>query len=346
MAGDGRDDRDSVIARLRAEPYRFSFDQAVRILELRQRGKKAVGEGGDPRAEAIAFSSEVGLTFPPSEIVDLHPPESEGKRDLLTVAFLGLAGITGPLPMPFTEQIIERMRVRDMAGRDFLDLFNHRLLSLLVRLRRQLRPELRTDPPWESPQGGVFAAVIGLATPHLRGRLGVPDSSLLHFTGLLAQSRRSQSGLETLLGGFFGMKVSVAPMQGEWESLSPCQWTVLGGAGRNCSLGVDAVLGTRIWDQGAGIAVAPEPLDLAVFRRFLPEKPGFLRMAALVDFYTRREAAADLVLRLEAAQVPPSRLDAAGDTLLGLTSWLGTGARDKDGEVRLRLSSGLEAASP
>ena len=344
MAANGRGARDSVIKRLRAEPYRFSFDQAVRILELRQDGGKAVGEGSDPHAEAVAFSSEVGLTFPPSEIVDLRDPEGEGGRDHLTVAFLGLAGVTGPLPLPFTEQIIKRIRARDTAGRDFLDLFNHRLLSLLVRLRRQHRPELRTDPPWESPQGKIFAALIGLATPHLQKRLGVPDPSLLHFAGLLAQSRRSQSGLETLLRGFFGMRVSVAPMQGGWEQLSPGQWTVLGAAGRNRRLGHDAVLGTKVWDQGAGIAVVLGPLDLVLFRRCLPGQHGFRRMAELVEFYTRRQVAADLVLRLEAAQVPPARLDAAGATLLGWTSWLGT--RGRDGEVRLRLSSGLEAVSP
>jgi len=49
------------------------------------------------------------------------------------VNFMGIAGIQGPLPLPYTEILMSRMRQKDMAFRDFLDIFNHRLVSVFTR---------------------------------------------------------------------------------------------------------------------------------------------------------------------------------------------------------------------
>ncbi|HEV7516248.1 MAG TPA: type VI secretion system baseplate subunit TssG, partial [Thermoanaerobaculia bacterium] len=139
-----------------AEPFRFEFYQAVKLLEMLAPDAKPVAEGSEPEAEAVRFRSRVGLDFPASEIdllsraanagpgasalSPLPPPE-------MVINFLGLAGVLGPLPLPVTELVVERVWHRDTALRDFLDLFNHRLVSILARARKRYRPAVTARPP-------------------------------------------------------------------------------------------------------------------------------------------------------------------------------------------------------
>src|SRR5271170_8150228 len=120
-----------LIELLAAEPYRFDSRQAVRVLELMVPGSVPVGLLGDPSDEAVAFRSSLSTAFPASDIdrVEMPPPPS-GRRSVVTVNFLGLGGAFGPLPVGLTELVATRARRGDTATRDFLDIFNHRLVSL------------------------------------------------------------------------------------------------------------------------------------------------------------------------------------------------------------------------
>ena len=90
----------------------------------------------------MRFSSRVGFDFPASEVQEIAAPTAQGEPARLTVNVLGLAGALGPLPAPFSELLLERVWAKDPAMRDFLDIFNHRLVSMLHRARKRVRPGL------------------------------------------------------------------------------------------------------------------------------------------------------------------------------------------------------------
>ena len=46
---------------------------------------------------------------------------------------MGLAGTGGILPSHYTQLLIDRVREKDFGLRDFLDLFNHRLIAQFYR---------------------------------------------------------------------------------------------------------------------------------------------------------------------------------------------------------------------
>ncbi len=65
----------------------------------------------------------------------------------MAVACLGLFGPSGSLPDHYTSLVIQRLRQHDFALRDFLDLFNHRTISLFYRAWEKYRFTIAYERP-------------------------------------------------------------------------------------------------------------------------------------------------------------------------------------------------------
>lgn len=319
MAAPDRTPDRSVEERLFAEGWTFDFYQAVRLLEI-GKGAPSVGEQAEPAREAVRFRSEVSLAFPPSDVVRVDRPGPGEKTPVVTVSFLGLAGAHGPLPHAVTELILERLWQKDPALRDFLDLFNHRLVSLLYRAHRLLRPSLAHERPGEGACAAAAFAFLGLRGPGLRHRSPFPDRGLLAFAGLLARRPLSAAALERLLAGTFGVPAAVRQLVGRWLEIEPDQRTALGV--RHHALGQGAALGSRVWDQQGKFEIRLGPLKLHQFLDFLPPGRGFRSLAPLTRFAVDAAHDFDVRLTLEAGQVPPCRL--GWGPRLGWSAWLKT----------------------
>src|SRR3954453_17671933 len=89
----------SLAARLRAEPRRFGFFQAVRLIERasvragRFRDRALVGDEIDPRQRAVAFRTAAHLSYPVSEIDGITEQPSDPPE--IAVGFIGLTGPSG-----------------------------------------------------------------------------------------------------------------------------------------------------------------------------------------------------------------------------------------------------------
>lgn len=312
-----------VAASLFAEPYRFDFFQAVRVLESLRPGAAPAGEGSEPAAEAVRFRATPALSFAAADVAAVSPGEDGGPPEM-TVAFLGLAGTGGPLPRPFTEWVRRQAWLGDGGPRDFLDLFHHRLVALMYRARARGRVSLARTTADETPAGRWMFALAGLGTPGLRGRQAVPDRALLGYAALFAAEQRSAVGLECVLRTHFGVAAEVVPFTGGWIAIEEDEQTRIGRTGQNRALGVDAVLGRRAWDPQSAFRVDLGPLSLAEYARFLPGGAGFAALCALVRFWTGAGPSFTVRLVLRAAEVPPSRLGTQAGARLGWTSWLRT----------------------
>ena len=324
----------SVADWLVAEPYRFDFFQAVRILEL-IRGGVSPGSGSEVAKESVRFRSRVGLDFPASEIQQITVPSTASGQAEMTVNFLGLAGAFGPMAPPDTESLLERIRAKDYAMRDFLDIFNHRLLSLMYQVRKVHRVALTTASPEQTPMARYLYSLFGLGLAELRDRLeGVDDRALLYSAGILSHHPRSAAGLGCLLARHFGVSVQVVQLMGKWRDLAPDQWTRIGAGGQHRRLGDSAAAGTRVWDQQGTFEVRMGPLSFAQFNDFLEGGSAYAPLCAMTRFYTGPEFDFTFRLVLQAADVPPLRL---GVGRLGRTSWLTKvpSAAD-DSQVRIR----------
>ena len=316
-----------------AEGHRFDFFQAVRLLEIINTSSSerfnSPAQGSDPSKEIVHFRSEVKLDFPTSDIAglkrkeDIEPRERPRAPAEMSVNFLGLAGCLGALDIPSTELVIQRASRKDKALKDFLDIFNHRLVSLLYRIRKHHRVGLSSVTPGNDQVAHYLYSLIGMETPRLKGRMHIRDRALLYYAGILAQQPRSMAGLQRILTDYFQVQVKTTQFVGKWCDLEESQWTTIGESGTNQRLGRDAVVvGTRVWDQHASFEIELGPLGLADFDSFLPTEWRFGVLCDLVRFYVKDEFEFNVRLVLKAEEIPPVKLT-TDDPALSWTSWLG-----------------------
>jgi type VI secretion system protein ImpH len=326
----------SIATVLFRDGHRFDFFQAVRLLELLQPDRVGVGAGTEPDREAVRFTSTVSQAFPATDIAAIQPPGDPDAPAAMRVNFLGLAGAQGPLPPPYTELILERAWHQDTALRDFLDVFNHRLVSLLYRARKKHYFDFAIASPASEPLAQHLFALMGLGTSGLQGRMPIADRALLRYVGLFAQQPRSLVGLETVLADYFGIQVRGEQYCGQWYALEADQVTRLGRSGQRQRLGDEAVLGTRFWDQQGKYRLVLGPLTWQQCLEFLPIGVHFDALCALTRVYAGDALACEYRLALRAAEVPGSRLGGSHGPRLGWTAWLTT--RPGTHEVHVRLT--------
>ena len=333
-------------------PWAFRFVQAVRLLEADGRatardprfaGRQEVGGDADPAGEAVRLRANPSMRFPAAEVDSLtsgtggaDPAAGPPGPPELTVNVLGLTGVTGALPRHYTETLIADLRGRSFALRDFLDLFNHRLLSLMVRgweKYRLAQAYERHGAGGDDPVSQALYALIGFGTGHLRGRLApdrdgratVADEALLFYAGLVTHAPKSAIGLEALLSDYFDRPIRVEQFRGHWIELDPTEQSSLPSAaapqGRYCRLGADVVAGTRVWDVQSGVRVVIGPLDYDQFRRFMPGGGDLARLAHLVRLYLGPAMSCEAQVILRRDQVPPLGLGGGAEPRLGWNTW-------------------------
>ena len=322
--------------KLRREPFSFDFFQAVRLLERLLPERTSVGRFAHPETEVARFSVHPSLAFPASQIQAVDCPDNRPLE--MTVNFMGLTGPQGVLPNPYTSLIIERLRASDSSPRDFLDIFNHRIVSLFYRAWRKYR----FDVAYEQGERDLFSrhllSLLGLGTEGLRDRQTVSDDTLIYYAGLLAQHPRSAQALKQILADYFDVPVEIEQFAGAWYRLdreTQCRLSEESSDSRE--LGFGAVVGDEVWNQQSKVRIVLGPLTLERYVDFLPDGQSWEPLRAWVQFFSNDEWDFEVKLILEREQVPACTLGAEGASgpQLGWVSWVKSAPffRDPDDTV-------------
>jgi type VI secretion system protein ImpH len=305
------------------EPYRFEFFQAVRLLDWIFRDKKSVGDDALPAEESVRFRSRIALDFPPSEIHEIREPLNEDGNIEMLVNFMGMVGISGVLPTHYTELVFDRIRHRDTALWSFLDIFTHRAVSMFFRAWAKYRFPIAYERGNDDFTSYLFD-ISGLGTKGLRGRMSLEDESLLPYSGLVAQKPHSSNAVENIVSDYFGARARVEQFFGQWLPLTSHDVTKIGQ--KNSDLGLNAIIGSRIWDQQSKFRVRLGPLRFKQFQAFLPNGSAYEKLRSIVKFLVGMEFDFDVQLKLKANEVPGTVLTtrAVRKPMLGWTSFLKT----------------------
>ena len=324
----------SPLTRLFAAPGRFDFFQAVRLLERLAVADGGAAVGGDtaPEQEAVHFRVLPALHFAEGPVAKATPG-GEDRVPELTVTFGGLTGPDGILPQHYTALVIARQRLKDTTLRDWLDLFHHRLLSLFTRAWEKNRWPAVIDrrraegKPGDDAISTAAFAVAGFGTPGLRERMGVHDDATVFYAGFLSRQPRPATGLEQILGEYFGWLVKVEQLCGQWlylDAENKAEMPTATTSGKNMSLGRDVVIGRRVWDVQSKVRVVVGPVDGAAFRGLLPGGDAREPLCEWVRLYLGLEFDAEVQVVLAPDAVPWTVLeyDEANGPRLGLNTWV------------------------
>jgi type VI secretion system protein ImpH len=314
-----------LLARLHAEPYAFEFFQAVSLLERLLPDRASVGGFNDPRDEIVRFRTPTSVAFPASEIQAIDEPRDGTGPARMTVNFMGLTGPQGVMPLVYSLYLADRRRARDDAAKEFLGIFEHRILSLFYRAWERSHAAVahgRGERDWLTRH---LLNLLGLGTAGLQRQLAIPDEALLYYVGLLGVPTRPAVALEQLLCDYFGVTAEVEQFVGAWYPLERPTQCVLDEDGASTQLGLGAVAGDELWDLQSRVRIRLGPLTREQYDRFLPGGSAHEQLRALTRFFGNDQLDFEIRLVLARDEVPACRLGGDDSELpLGWCTWIKT----------------------
>jgi type VI secretion system protein ImpH len=325
LAGGTDGPRSVVAAGVLAEGWRYTFFQAVRLLQLDARERVPVGTGDDPSREAVRFTSRVSLAFPAGDLYDVQEVADQAR---VTVAFMGVAtpASFGSLPMPYSELVLAQQRDKQPALRDFFDLFNHRLVSLFYRAWEKSRFPIvyeRTSGGQRSLFERALLSLMGLGSPTLHNRLAVDDRALLARAYAVGARGISALALAELVRDYFRVPARIEQFVPAWYQIESSELCRLGQ--QSCHLGEDVCLGTRARMAQSRFRVRLGPLTWPALAGFLPNGDAYRALVEICTLTTGPQFDFEFQLQLAPGHTPPLRLgvaDEKGVPWLGWSTWL------------------------
>lgn len=317
----------SVIKRLFTHPYDFSFLQAVRLFQKLSPNGADIGNTLTPAEDPISFSSRYTYSLPSSDIYRVHVVDNKPQ---IEVNFWNLAGPHGSLPSPLSQKVDERMREGDFALKDFLDIFNHRLLSVYYCVAQKYSFVLSPKASIQTTVGQMMCALAGV-DPNQENYASASTAALSQYAGIMWQRPRSAAGLEQILSDYFQVPISIEQFVGSWVDINRRQRSFMGiRRGRNHKLGRTTFLGKRFWQSCHHFVVNVGPLTSEQFYLFVPTGAAYNEICDMIKFY----APLELTFQLKVSLKEDEKLVALGfdnpskDNRLGWTSVLTNAPQD------------------
>jgi len=146
---------------------KHDFEAAIRKIVAQHPDKPSLGEATHLKDEYLRLSQSASLSFGGTALEKLESVGGVSAHEhRLYCRFQGLFGSNGALPLHFTEYALQRsLHEHDDTFREFIDLFNHRLLSLFYRASVQFDPIINHDRPQKNDFYLFLGALGGFGLP-------------------------------------------------------------------------------------------------------------------------------------------------------------------------------------
>ncbi|HVK71626.1 MAG TPA: type VI secretion system baseplate subunit TssG [Polyangium sp.] len=312
------------MAELEHSARRYSFFRLVYILERLFPGSAPVGQLGPVATERIRLRGDTSLIFASTDVSELkstkYPDEIDRAR--ITAGFMGLYGSVSPLPTYYVEELAQD----DYQGgpqpkREFLDVFNHRLLSLFYRAFTKYRHSVGYRKKGDDPFTRRLLCAAGV-DGFREHKSPLHRFLYLRYAPLLATKSRSAHGLEVVLKDIFGsMGVDIEQFVGHWTLIEKPLRNKMGVA--NHQLGESLTIGRWVYDGTGRFKIKLGPLKYDEYISFLPGGSNRSVLKAAVDTLTRGACDAMLELHVATEDAPRFQLASPRASTLSRTTWLG-----------------------
>lgn len=285
-------------------------------------------------SDIIRFKSHSNVAFPTRDVVSFEKNATHQYE--LEVAFLGLQGSQSPLPGYYLDEFAWEDAQQIPGISDFLNIFNHRLLSLLYRIWRKYRYYICFENEGQDSFSQYMFSLVGLGNGVNRGRIKINHSKMLAYAGLLASPSRSADVISSLISHCFDLEnVSVIGWEMRRVPIPESQQNKLGIISHQPGqksrprmlLGENFSLGSHIHDCNGKCTIEISELTIERYMRFLPNGSDFAPLVAFVSYIFHEQLAWDLRLSIAEDQAEGFCLGKKNHNQLGWQSFLGKPAK-------------------
>lgn len=281
------------------------------------------------RKDLLRYKVNPELSFPPSDIKSIEITEnSNGKiQTSLMLNIMGLHGAGSPLPAYFTEHVAKHQDETD-ALRDFFDIFNHRLISLLLESNQKYRYYKRYSAGAVDKVSSYFFSFMGQGNLAQRISSHIHWPRLMPFIGLLSFNGESAETMERVLQHYFDFShIQVCPCIRRWVAIAEDQQILLGT--HNNIVGENLVLGSRITDINGKFRISISELSWEEFYEYLPVGKHFATLHTLIKFILKSRLTFDIGLNLKPKEIQAWKIGTENTFHLGWSTWIGDATQGK-----------------
>ncbi|WP_273402693.1 type VI secretion system baseplate subunit TssG [Campylobacter avium] len=306
------------------------FFTLLRYIESKYPKKTKLGYALNYEDEIIRFSQVPHLKFAESEIADI---DIKDDKVLLKVYFFGLLGPNSVMPLEFTNFVMNRsLNHQDKGIQSFLDIINHRMLSLYYKAKSVNNQTLSFSKEEDNFYDMISSFCANTQNLHRDKKHILPYDTQITYAHFLSKKIRSKDGLEKILSTFFKLPFRILTHINTKSSI-PKEFLCVLSNPKSAILGKNTQIGKHYFSKNKRIILELDQISLKDYKNFIPRSLGFLRLIALINMYLSKPIEYIIKFRLKKDSDVKSYLDAK--SALGVNSWLSS----KNAELDIQINA-------
>ncbi len=273
------------------KPASADFVELVRNCDRGSEGGRATGKADSVLQESLRFGQRPTLTSNEHTIADVTSQNVGNAKALVEVYSPGLCGVDGPMPFDITGLVMSQSRNNyDYALQRFLDIINHRFISLYYRAIAQNSTAISFDDKKEDLVRQVQHALSG---GDGKGEFALPPFAAEGSAFCTMTASTGAAGLEILLRSYFGIDIKIETnVFGKYPIPKEVRCRL--GKRDTATLGVNSQIGTHFFSNTKTFILTLGPLDFEKCTELLPGSRKYRHLSELVKFYLRKPIYFDL----------------------------------------------------
>lgn len=278
----------------------------LRLIETLRNDLPRIGFAKTPDKEAVRLGQKPYLHFPSTSIASITGGKGVNQDSvLILVYFLGMLGTNGPMPLDVTSYIYQRaIHEYDASSSRFLDIINHRIISLYYRAFAQNEIAISFDRK-DDPIRELIKSLTGQIT---RKNSVLPAYTIESLSPFLSCRARSKDGLVCMLQNFFNLPIKVNDFKEKVQTI-PKDLRLKLSDSNNAILGVSTQLGAHYYSRTKSISIEIGPMSFTDSFEFMPKRKMFLQLCELVNLYIKKILEIDLVIKIKANTIEKTKLN-------------------------------------
>ncbi len=307
----------------------YDFIEIVRDFEQAYGVTRTVGYSDDYE-RFIRFSQKPTLTGTLPDVSSIG--EDKNGNTIIEVSRPGLLGTDGPMPLEFTNRVLQRSRNDyDYALQRFIDIINDQYIALYYRAFAQKDFAIGFDKKDNNLPRDVFKAMSGGGSKAFEKAL--PRFGAEAMMPYMISKCYPKEGLRSILKAFFGVEIKILSNIFE-RYLIPHHLRCLLGDKNTCTLGTSAQIGKHFYSHTKKFQLILGPMAFDECQTMLPGSDNYRYLTQIVNFYLQKPLAYDLIFILKKSSLKGVFLN--GRFRLGISSFFRY--QDESGNCQLTIN--------